>query len=779
MKNNRFCRNMEIIVEKCSSGPKIQSYKLSSKNSNHDVKIFLEDVKPHLIKLLKEEQQSHEEIKVKLSLECIFTKKDSHEKKQASEKQFSTDLKTFNNEGEVDEMFKKIIKQMPTDENTKLDKILHLLIDVDSTKEVPLVVFVKFKEVTPTSKYEEYVPASFGCSLLEHNKKTYFYHEFESENVFCEFWEILETNVNEKLKEKKPNFVPIMIADFRKYTYCFLIRGIKRGDEVTIQGSVETKVVSLIKKSLHTKLKCLDFSKFLPRTDSDYDSNGHKDIKNNVKDMVNKFEKIKQLCDHSRLDLTNYLSLAQFAWDDMLEFRSKNAEEPIPIMKDEEMRKFIARSIRGGLLDTPKRKAEANNIHVENYNDQDQQTFIVSLNLNNAYGWAMSQNLPWDNFRWVDENQYPDVKNLDENDETGYIFEVDLKYPNKLHDAHSDLPFCCVHLTEPDGPRLAVNLYDKKNYVILDQNLKQCLNHGLKLIKIHRVLQFTKKRWLKKYVFHNTTLRNKAQDSLERNFYKMLNIYIYGKLKERCDQYRYTKVITTAEDLREFNPNVRINEDVGLVEEISKGTKSERFIFAMFTVLELSKMRMYQFHYDVMVKKYGKCVKLLHFNVDNLIYEIETEDFYKDLRSDPKLLAEFVPDGDLSEKTPEEVLGKMKDDSDGKIISKFYSTRYSNHFIRFADGTDGSDGSCKIMLVYPVLTAQEKKTLTEQDFDNCIFNDEKIKKEIVKTETKNCKVFIYKNVDPVIFPDDQKRDIEEDKINTVAKGYKYIASTSN
>jgi hypothetical protein len=777
MKNNRFCRNMEIIVEKCSSGLKIQRYKLSSKNSNHDVKIFLEDVKQDLIELLKEEQQSHEEIKVKLSLECIFTKKDSHEKKQASEKQFSTDLKTFNNEEEVDEMFKKIIKQMPTDENTKLDKILHLLIDVDSTKEVPLVVFVKFKEVTPTSKYEEYVPASFGCSLLEHNKETYFYHEFKSENVFCEFWEILETNVNEKLKEKKPNFVPIMIADFTKYTYWFLIRGIKRGDEVTIQGSVETKVVSLIKKSLHTKLKCLDFSKFLPRTDSDYDSNGHKDIKNNVRDMVHEFEKIKQLCDrdHSRLDLTNYLSLAQFAWDDMLEFRSKNAEKPIPIVEDEEMINFIAKSIRGGLHDTPKRKAKANNIHVENYNDQDQQTFIVSLNLNNAYGWAMSQNLPWDNFRWVDENQYPDVKNLDENDETGYIFEVDLKYPNKLHDAHSDLPFCCVHSTEPDEPRLAVNLYDKKNYVILDQNLKQCLNHGLKLIKIHRVLQFTKKRWLKKYVFHNTTLRNKAQDSLERNFYKMLNIYIYGKLKERCDQYRYTKVITTAEDLREFNPNVRINKDVGLVEEISEGTKSERSIFAMFTVLELSKMRMYQFHYDVMVKKYGKSVKLLHFNVDNLIYEIETEDFYTDLKSDPKLLAEFVPDGDLSGKKPEEVLGKMKDDSDGKIISKFYSTRYSNHFIRFADGPDGtdrSDGSCKIMLIKPVLTAQEKKTLTEQDFDKCIFNDEKIKMEIVKTETKDYKVYIYKNVDPVIFPGDQKRYIEEDKINTLAKGHK-------
>jgi hypothetical protein len=96
-------------------------------------------------------------------------------------------------------------------------------------------------------------------------------------------------------------------------------------------------------------------------------------------------------------------------------------------------------------------------------------------------------------------------------------------------------------------------------------------------------------------------------------------------------------------------------------------------------------MRMYQFHYEyyVMVKKYGESLKLLRFNIDNLIYEIKTEDFYKDLRSDPKLLAEFVPDGHLSDKTPKAVLGKIKDDSDGKIICKFYSTRFSNYFILF------------------------------------------------------------------------------------------------
>jgi hypothetical protein len=776
---------MEISLVKSSFGDKIQNFELTFENPYQDVDFYLRHVKQRLIELLNQEQQSHNGIKVKLALKCIFLEKRSHGLKiQKNEKQFSTNLKTFNNEGEVDGMFKEIKDQIPTNENTELQKIVHLSIYVDSTKKfleipnrkekVPLVVFVKFQEEEATSQdpelLREYVPVGFGCCLLKHNEQSYFHHRFESENVFREFWEILET----KVIQEKSNFVPIMIADFTKYTHCFLIRGLKREDEVTIIGSVNTKVISLKKKIIHTTLKCLDFSAFLPIHWA-YDSN------ENVTYMVEIFQKIRKLCDPSGLDLANYSSLADFAWNYMLKFRSENGEDPIPILEDEEKIEFIAKSIRGGLRDCSKRVAEANNIHVENYNDQDQQTFIVTLDLNNAYGWAMSQNLPWDNFRWVDEKKFADhyhIINLNENDETGYIFEVDLDYPEELHEEHSDMPFCCVHSTQPHEPRLQLNLHNKEKYVILDQNLKQCMNHGLKLKKIHRVLQFTKKPWLKDYVYYNTRLRNKAKEgSLERNFYKMLNVRVYGKLNERFDKWHYTTVATKAEDLRKLNSNYvdRIIHgeygDVVLFEFSPKKTRSKRPIFAMFSVLELSKMRMYQFHYDVMVKKYGKRLKLLRLNTDNFIYEIETESFNKDLGSDPRLLAEFVPEGHLSKRKPEEVLGKMRDESGGKKICKYYSTRYSNYFIRF------DDGSCKI--IFPALTAQEKERITEEDFRKCIFENEPIVMEREKMLTEEFKVFGTRNREVVVGPGDLKRYIKEDKINTLAKGHKDIPSTRN
>jgi hypothetical protein len=776
---------MNISLAKSFFGDKIQNFELTFENPYQDVDFYLRHVKQRLIELLNQEQQSHNGIKVKLSLKCVFMEKRSHGLKiQKSEKEFSTNLKRFNNEGEVDGMFKEIKDQMPTNENTELQKIVHLSIYVDSTKKfleisnrkekVPLVVFVKFEEEEATSQDtqlpRECVPVGFQCCLLKDNEKSYSDHRFESENVFREFWEILETKVMGQLNKEKQNFVPIMIADFRKYTYCFLIRGIKREDEVTIKGSVNTKVISLIKKTVHTNLKCLDFAKFYRAYSNE-----------NVKYMVEIFQKIRKLCDPSGLDLANYSSLAHFAWNDMLKFRSENGEDPIPILEDRDKIEFIAKSIRGGVCDSPKRVAEANNIYVENYNDQDQQTFIVTLDLNNACGWAMSQSLPWDNFRWVDEKQFADhyhIINLNENDETGYIFEVDLDYPEELHEEHSDMPFCCVHSTQRDGPKLRLNLHNKEKYVILDQNLKQCMKHGLKLKKIHRVLQFTKKPWLKDYVYYNTRLRNKAKEgSLERNFYKSLNVIIYGKLNERFDKWHYTTVATKAEDLRKLSSNYvdriihGVYGDVVLFEFKPKKIKSERPIHAMFSALELTKMRMYQFHYDVMVKKYGKRLKLLRLNTDNFIYEIETEDFNKDLGSDPRLLAEFVPEGNLSKRKPEEVLGKMKDESEGKQICKYYSTRCSNYCLGFVDGT------CKIY--FPPLPAHERQRITEEDIKKCIFEDKPITTEREKTFTKEDKVFRERKVHVVVGPGDPKRYIKEDKINTLAKGHKDIPSTSN
>ena len=111
------------------------------------------------------------------------------------------------------------------------------------------------------------------------------------------------------------------------------------------------------------------------------------------------------------------------------------------------------------------------------------------------------------------------IKNCDENSNKGYMLTVDVEYPRNLHDLHSDLPFLLERIKINKRSKLVCNLYDKNNYVVHIR----ALNHGLILRKVHRVIQFNQKAWLKEYIDMNTELRKKANNYFEKDLYKLLN----------------------------------------------------------------------------------------------------------------------------------------------------------------------------------------------------------------------------------------------------------------
>ena len=97
---------------------------------------------------------------------------------------------------------------------------------------------------------------------------------------------------------------------------------------------------------------------------------------------------------------------------------------------------------RGGICHSIHRYARANNKYMKNYDEDKESSYIQYLDANNLYGWAMSQKLPVNGFKWVNNEINEELKkNYDENRDKGYILEVDIKYPRKLLDLHSDLPF--------------------------------------------------------------------------------------------------------------------------------------------------------------------------------------------------------------------------------------------------------------------------------------------------------------------------------------------------
>ena len=99
------------------------------------------------------------------------------------------------------------------------------------------------------------------------------------------------------------------------------------------------------------------------------------------------------------------------------------------------------------------------------------------------------------------------IKNYNEESDEGYFLEVDVQCPEKLHDLHNDLPFLPKRMKIEKVEKLVTNLQDKTEYVIHIRNLKQALNHGLILKKVHREIKFNQKFWLKPYIDMNTNLR--------------------------------------------------------------------------------------------------------------------------------------------------------------------------------------------------------------------------------------------------------------------------------
>ena len=197
--------------------------------------------------------------------------------------------------------------------------------------------------------------------------------------------------------------------------------------------------------------------------------------------------------------------------------------------------------------------AKANNPEVDGYDPEKETSYIAYFDCNNQYGWAMSQYLPTHGFEWVPlDTISPEfwtefILNLEDEQETGYMFEVDLEYPAELHDLHDTYPLAPEHLminrdmlssyqkgladklgVKVGGEKLCLTLDDKTNYICHYRNLKLYLEKGLILKKVRKVLKFTQSKWLAPYIALNTKLRQQATSKFEEDFFKLMNNFFFG-----------------------------------------------------------------------------------------------------------------------------------------------------------------------------------------------------------------------------------------------------------
>ena len=246
----------------------------------------------------------------------------------------------------------------------------------------------------------------------------------------------------------------------------------------------------------------------------------------------------------------------------------------------------------------------------------------------------------------------------------GYMIEVDLEYPAELHELHNDYPVAAEkvkvnkemlspypkQLQEKYGihigqvAKLIPTLADTKNYVLHLRNLQLYLRLGLKLKKVHRVLELDQSPWLKQYIDFNTQKRMNAKNSFEKDFFKLMNNSVFGKTMENLrkrvdvrlvsDQYKLAKLVFKPT----FVSRKIFHENLVAVHKIKEVLTLDWFAYIGMCILDLSKTLMYDFHYNYIKLKYGEKAKLSFTDTDSLYYEIETKDAYKDFRVNKNML---------------------------------------------------------------------------------------------------------------------------------------------
>ena len=429
-------------------------------------------------------------------------------------------------------------------------------------------------------------------------------------------------------------------------------------------------------------------------------------LKTDVMILTDVFENFRHLGhENYRLDPAHYVSSPQLSWDAMLLFTGCELE----LISDPEMFNQISPGIRGGVSMIVHRYAKANNPEMGAlYNANEPLSYITYLDANNLYGWAMQQSLPIGGFRFVPKEEWAaiDWLTLDADAAIGYFLSVDLEYPKELHDLHGDYPLAperlliqyemlnetqlklLRHYQVPKSglrvQKLIPHLMVRKNYMIHYRNLRFYLEEGMKLIKIHSVLEFQQCKWLMPYIQKNTDLRAQAKTDFDKNQYKLYNNAIYGKTCENQKRRTDIRLVNTKAKCKRLidKPHMRgfriFGENLAAVDLRKVNALIDKPFYVGFVVLELSKLHMYNYHYRYIKKTFGDKAKLLFTDTDSLMYHIEGVDPYEIFKADRKQwfdFASFPKEHKCYSPENNKVIGMFKDEAGGSQITEFVGLR--------------------------------------------------------------------------------------------------------
>ena len=403
-------------------------------------------------------------------------------------------------------------------------------------------------------------------------------------------------------------------------------------------------------------------------------------------------------------------------------------------LQDKDMILLLENNIRGSI----------SSVMGDRYIKSDENGKVLYFDANNLYGDSMSQPLPYDEFKFDGNVNLEDILNTPDDGNIGYFIEVDLKYPNKIKEKTKNFPFAPVNkkinpdnfsdymkTIKPDTyiqtKKLICDCSDKKNYLVHYRMLKFYIRHGMIVDKVHNIISFRQSRWLEKYISFNTQKRNKTQNDFEKDFYKLLNNAFYGKTMEnvrnrlkikfvRKDDY---KEIVKQQSKLTFNGIHKSYENCDSYTFKQNDVLMDKPIYLGFTVLELSKLLMYETYYDKLQPYFGQQNIQLHYmDTDSFILSVNTKNVIKDLKNLEDIFdfSNLDKNHELFSNKNKNVVGKFKIETPKNIwIDEFVCLR--SKMYAFKCGNDSKN-------ILKGISKSESKNIKFVEYYNCLFGRE-------------------------------------------------------
>ena len=303
--------------------------------------------------------------------------------------------------------------------------------------------------------------------------------------------------------------------------------------------------------------------------------------------------------------------------------------------------------------------------------------------------------------------------------------------------------------------------------------LKQALDHGLKLIKVHQIIEFDQEAWLKEYINFNIELRKNAANDFEKYLFKLMSNAVFSKIMENVRKHRDIKLVRTDNKRNKLvsEPNyhtMKLTDDnLAIIEMRKVKVKMNKPIYLGLSILDISKITMYEFWYDYVKNKYGSRSSLCYMDTDSFVINIKTKDFYKDIAMDVEErfdISNCIYDRPLPVGVNKKVVGLMKDELGGSIIKEFAALRPKAYSYK-------TDDLIELKKAKGTKKCAVKKMLRFDDYKNCLFTNSKVLRSQQRFKSENHSVYT-ENINKIALScDDDKRIVAADGISSYPYGY--------